>query len=100
MKKIFALTAVSMMLASTMAFASCPINKTNNSCSVNPVVGTPTGAAAPISYIVAPVSERTYLPACSTYKNQSAKKSIFQKVMTPFNGVYNAVFSPFTNLYD
>lgn len=99
MKKIFALTAVSMMLAATTAFASCPINSTG-SCSINPVVGTPTGAAAPVSYIVAPVAQRTYLPPCNTCKNQPAKKSFLQKVSTPFTGVYNAVFSPFTNLYD
>lgn len=98
MKKIFALTAVSMMLAATTAFASCPINPTNNSCSIHQT-GRITGAAAPVSYIVAPVQQRTYLPPCNNCNTQQ-KKTFFQKVMTPFTGVYNAVFSPFTNLYD
>lgn len=100
MKKIFALTAVSMMLAATTAFASCPINPVNSSCSIKPVLGVPTGAAAPVSYIVAPVAQRTYVPPCNTCSNQPAKKTFFQKVMTPFTGIYDAVFSPFTNLYN
>ena len=63
MKKIFALTAAAMIMAATTAFASCPLKPMpmQNSCSI----GVPTGAAAPItySYIVAPVQQRTYLPA-------------------------------------
>ncbi len=98
MKKIFLLSAAAMILASTTAFASCSINPVNNSCSINPT-GRITGAAAPVSYIVAPAQQRTFLPPCNNCNTQQ-KKSFFQKMMTPVSGVYNAVFSPFTQLYD
>lgn len=103
MKKIFStavlVAATSVMLGAT-AFGACPLKvlgTPQTSCSI----GIPTGAAAPVSYIVAPVAQRTYVPACNTCcANKPEKKSFFQKVMTPFTGVYNAVVSPFTNLYD
>ena len=99
MKKILSTaiiaTAATVMFGAT-AFGACPIKASQTSCSI----GTQTGAAAPVSYIVAPVAQRTYVPPCNNCSNQPAKKSIFQKMMTPFTGVYNAVFGPFTNLYD
>ena len=100
MKKIFALTAVSMILAATSAFASCPLN-TINSCSMNHrYTGVPTGAAAPVSYIVAPVQQRTYLPACNNCNTQPAKRGFFSKMFSPIQGVYDATFGQiFTGLY-
>lgn len=100
MKKIFALTAAGMILAATTAFASCPINPTN-SCSINPhYTGVPTGAAAPVSYIVAPVQQRTYLPACNNCNTQPAKRGFFSKMFSPIQGVYDATFGQiFTGLY-
>ena len=101
MKKILSTAAVfaatTLMLGST-AFGACPLNLGQTSCSM----GNITGAAAPASYsyIVAPTAQRTYLPPCNNCANQPVKKSFFQKVMTPFTGVYNAVFGPFTHLYD
>lgn len=102
MKKILStavlVAATSVMLGAT-AFGACPL-RTIGTAPAACQMGTPTGAAAPVSYIVAPVAQRTYVPPCNNCANQPAKKSIFQKVMTPFTGVYNAVFGPFTNLYD
>ena len=99
MKKIFALTAAAIIMAATTAFASCPLKpmQMQNSCSI----GVPTGAAAPItySYIVAPVQQRTYLPACNQC-NSPAKKGFFSKVFTPVQNVYDATFGQiFTGLY-
>lgn len=99
MKKILstaAVVAATTLMLSATAFGACPLRANQTSC----MIGTPTGAAAPISYIVAPVAQRTYVPPCNNCANQPAKKSIFQKVMSPFTGIYNAVFSPFTTLYD
>lgn len=100
MKKIFALTAVSLMLAAGSAFASCPLKAMpmHNSCSI----GVPTGAAAPVSYIVAPVQQRTYLPACNTCCNGKAeKKGFFSKVFAPVRSIYDATLNPiFTGLYN
>ncbi len=98
MKKIFVLTAAAMIFAATATFAACPVNQVTNSCSITPK-GNITGAAAPVSYIVAPAQQRTFLPPCNNCAKQQ-KKSFFQKMMTPVSGVYNAIFSPFTNLYD
>ncbi len=98
MKKIIALSAATMILATSTAFASCPINPANNSCSLYQT-GKITGAAAPVSYIVAPAQQRTFLPPCNNC-NTRQKKSFFKKMMSPVSGVYNAIFSPFTNLYD
>lgn len=100
MKKILsiaAVTAATTIMLSSTAFGACPLNNNQTACKI----GLPTGAAAPVSYsyIVAPVAQRTYVPPCNNCA-QPQKKSIFQKVMTPFTGVYNAVFGPFTNLYD
>lgn len=100
MKKILSMTAVAaattLMLSAT-AFGACPI-KQNTACTI----GTPTGAAAPVSYsyIVQPVAQRTYLPACNNCSNQPAKKNFFQRVMTPVTGVYDAMVGPFFNLYN
>ncbi len=98
MKKIFTLTAAAMIMAASSAFAVCPVNPANNACSINST-GTITGAAAPVSYIVAPAQQRTFVPPCNNC-NTKQKKSFFQKIMSPVSGVYNAVFSPFTHLYD
>ena len=98
MKKIFALTAATMILAATTTFAACPLKAvpTQNSCSI----GVPTGAAAPVSYIVAPVQQRTYLPACNPCNAKPAKKGFFSKVFTPIQGVYDATLGQiFTGLY-
>ena len=101
MKKILSMTALvaatSLILGST-AFGACQLKTLQPSCTTGYI----TGAAAPVSYsyIVSPVAQRTYLPACNNCSNQQIKKSVFQRVMTPFSGVYNAVFAPFTNLYD
>ena len=98
MKKIGILTALTAILATTSAFASCPINPTNR-CSMTQH-GVMTGAAAPISYIVAPVQERTYLPPC-TACNKATKKGFFSKIFTPVQNVYGATLGPiFTGLYD
>ena len=105
MKKILStaalVTATSLILGSS-AFGACHINAPQQPCMTGYTTGYTTGAAAPVSYsyIVSPVAQRTYLPACNNCANQQAKRSIFQKMMTPFSGVYNAVFAPFTNLYD
>lgn len=100
MKKIFALTALSLTLAAGSAFASCPINAPmHNSCSM----GVPTGAAAPVSYIVAPAQQRTYLPACNTCCNgkTTEKRGFFSKVFSPVRGIYDATLGPiFTGLYN
>ena len=99
MKKIFTLTAVSLMLAAGSTFAACPIKATpmQNSCTA----GNPTGAAAPISYIVAPVQQRTYLPACNTCDGKTQKKGFFSKVFTPVRNIYDATLNPiFTGLYN
>ncbi len=95
MKKILsaAIVAATTLMLSATAFASCPLKNHQTSCSMGKI----TGAAAPVSYIVAPAQERTYMPPC---KNCVPKKNWFQKSMTPFTGVYNAVFGPFTNLYN
>lgn len=98
MKKIFALTAATMIMAATTTFAACPLKATSmqNSCSM----GVPTGAAASINYIVAPVQQRTYLPACSPCNTKPAKKGFFNKVFTPVQGVYDATLGQiFTGLY-
>ena len=99
MKKILStaviFAATTLMLGST-AFGACSLKPAQSACTI----GIPTGAAAPVSYIVAPVAQRTYLPPCNNCSNQPAKKTMFQKVMTPFTGIYNAVFGPFTHLYD
>lgn len=98
MKKIFALTGASMILAATSTFAACPINMTHNSACK---IGTPTGYAAPVSYIVAPVQQRTYLPPCNNCNNQVAKKGFFSRMFTPVQNVYGATLGPiFTGLYD
>lgn len=98
MKKIFALTAASMILAATSTFAACPINMTHNSACK---IGTPTGYAAPVSYVVAPVQQRTYLPPCNNCNNQVAKKGFFSRMFTPVQNVYGATLGPiFTGLYD
>lgn len=98
MKKIGILTALTLMLATTSAFASCPINLTN-SCNVKQH-GSITGAAAPMSYIVAPVQQRTYLPPC-TNCNKATKRGFFSKVFTPVQNVYGATLGPiFTGLYE
>lgn len=98
MKKILSTAAVvaatTLMIGAT-AFGACPLKSYQSSCSM----GVPTGYAAPVSYIVAPVAQRTIMPPCQNCCNKT-KKNFFQKAMTPFTGVYNAVFSPFTNLYD
>jgi len=98
MKKIFALTAASMILAATSTFAACPINMThNNACKM----GIPTGYAAPVSYVVAPVQQRTYLPPCNNCNNQVAKKGFFSRMFTPVQNIYGATLGPiFTGLYD
>ena len=101
MKKIFAITAVSMMLAASSAFAACPLKvmPNHNSCTM----GTPTGYAAPVSYsyIVSPVQQRTYLPACNNCNTQPAKKGFFSRMFTPVQNVYGATLGPiFTGLYD
>lgn len=98
MKKILstaAVVAASSILLGATAFGACPLKAYQPSCSM----GVPTGYAAPVSYIVAPVAQRTIVPPCQNCCNKE-KKTIFQKVMAPFTGVYNAVFSPFTTLYD
>ena len=98
MKKIFALTAATMILAATTTFAACPLKAVpmQNSCSI----GLPTGAAAPVSYIVAPVQQRPYLPACNPCNAKPAKKGYFSKVFTPIQGVYDATLGQiFTGLY-
>ena len=98
MKKIFALTAASMVLAATSAFAACPINMTHNTACK---IGTPTGYAAPVSYVVAPVQQRTYLPPCNNCNNQVAKKGFFSRMFTPVQNIYGATLGPiFTGLYD
>ncbi len=99
MKKILALTAAAMIMAATTAFASCSLKPVpmQNSCSI----GVPTGAAAPVSYsyIVSPVQQRTYLPACNQC-NTPAKKGFFSKIFTPVQNVYDATFGQiFTGLY-
>ena len=100
MKKILstaAVVAASAFMLNAVAFGACPI-KNNTACTI----GTPTGAAAPVSYsyIVQPVAKRTYLPACNNCAQQPVKKNIFQRVMTPVTGVYDAMVGPFFNLYD
>lgn len=100
MKKILstaAVVAASAFMLNAVAFGACPI-KHNTACTI----GTPTGAAAPVSYsyIVQPVAKRTYLPACNNCAQQPVKKNIFQRVMTPVTGVYDAMVGPFFNLYD
>ena len=95
MKKIFALAAVSMMLAATTAFATCPIKAQNTACSIN---------TNRISHIqtpyVAPVTQRAYMPCCGNNLKKVEKKSIMQKVFTPVRGVYDATFGAiFNNLY-
>lgn len=100
MKKIFALTAVSMMLAATTAFASCPLKA--DSCSMK-YVGIPTGAAAPVTYVAAPVVQRNCLPPCNTCNTCNAKpaeKGFFSKIFTPVKGIYDATLGQiFTDLY-
>lgn len=96
MKKILSTAAVfvaATAMLSASAFASCPLN-THKACT-----GKMTGAAAPVSYIIAPVQERAYVPSCNTCAKKT-QKTFFQKVTTPFTGIYNTIFSPFTNLYD
>ena len=101
MKKILStaalVTATSLILGST-AFGACHLKTIQQSCTT----GYTTGAAAPVSYsyIVSPVAQRIYLPSCNNCSNQQIKKSAFQRMVTPFSGVYNAVFAPFTSLYD
>lgn len=97
MKKFLSTAIVftaSTFLLSSIAFGACPINKVNTACKI----GTPTGAAAPVSYIVAPVNQRTYLKPCTNCEKQT-KQNIFQKTIKPFTGIYNSIIGPFTNLY-
>ena len=99
MKKILSTaiiaTAATVMFGAT-AFGACPIKASQTSCSI----GTPTGAAAPVSYIVAPVQQRTYLPACNNCNSQPAKKGFFSRMFSPVQGVYDATFGQiFTGLY-
>lgn len=95
MKKIFALTAATMILAATTTFASCPLKSMNNACSM----GVPTGAAAPVSYIVGPAYERAVVPPCQNCCNKE-KKGFFSKIFTPVQGIYDATLGQiFTGLY-
>lgn len=101
MKKIFstaAVVAASAFMLNAVAFGACPIKPNNTACTI----GTPTGAAAPVSYsyIVQPVAKRTYLPACNNCAQQPVKKNFFQRAMTPVTGVYDAMIGPFFNLYN
>ena len=98
MKKIFALTVTCIFFAATNAFASCPINPTNNSCSINPNEKI-TGAAAPVSYIISPAQQNTTVPPCKNCNIQQ-KQSKYQKAIKPVSGIYDALFAPFTNLYE
>lgn len=98
MKKILVLTMAMMTIGST-AFASCPISGTNTSCSINHQ-GNITGAAAPVSYIIAPAPQQTMMQRNNNWNTAQPKRNMFQKMMTPFNSVYNTIFVPFTNLYD
>lgn len=95
MKKIFALSTAAMIFAATSAFAVCPIKPMNTSCSI----GNPTGAAAPVSYVIAPAHDRNYVPPCQSCCGKE-KKSFFKKVFTPVQGVYDATLGQiFTGLY-
>ncbi len=98
MKKILVLT-MAMMTIGSMAFASCPINGVNTSCGMN-YQGNVTGAAAPVSYIIAPAPQQNMMQRNSNWNTVQPQKNMFQKMMTPFNSVYNTIFVPFTNLYD
>ena len=102
MKKILNLTAVTLAMTFALgatAFGACPLKAGHTACSINNV-GVPTGAAAPVSYIVAPVAQRTYLPACNTCNVKTQKKSFMQKMFSPVRGIYDATFGQiFTGLY-
>ncbi len=101
MKKILNLTAVTLAMTFALgatAFGACPLKAGNTACSMNSV-GVPTGAAAPVSYIVAPVAQRTYIPPCNNC-NKVEKKSFMQKIFSPVRGIYDATLGPiFTQLY-
>lgn len=98
MKKILSIAAIfvatSLMLGST-AFGMCPLKAGQTACTV----GNMTGAAAPVSYIVAPASQKVNMPSWNNNSAQPVKKNMFQRMMTPFTGVYNSIFGPFTNMY-
>lgn len=93
MKKIFALTAVSMMLAATTAFAACPLKSYQSSCNM-PRISHAQTAYAPMPAIPM-VMQNSGDPCCG-----SKKKGFFKKVFTPVRGVYDATLGQiFTGLY-